>query len=566
MCVRLNQWPIDRVNRKQRQASCKSEIRNPKSERSLKTSGSVGSISGPSLVLIRTVAARQLVTFACANATAAGVVPGMSLAEARALCTGLAHLDHRPDKDLQALQALARWMVRFSPVVAVEPPDALFLDVTGSERLFSGMDRLLGLATESLSRLKLRHGIAIAPTPGAAWALASRPSDPGKSRAQHRSESSSGSRGARIFDLDQLPAALAPLPVSFLRLGNDLVRTFHSLGIETIGQLVRLPRETLPARFGTTVLKRLDQALGRTPEPLLPIAHFQPVVAGMEFEGGVDSLTDLWQACKHLLKDVLHELHQRGCGARTLVAEFLLNGLPPVTKTIQLSRPTVDLTGLWNLLRCATETVKCGNDGFAGLRLSVPVFERLTLEQLHLLDREAQLAEGEIDYLIERLRVRLGEAAVAFPTPVESHLPEKAVSFATHKRPAVQKKKPRQATAQTSSLLPVSNPAFKLVPPTPVESTHREIKSRPLHLLPEPIEIGCAMMSNELGEDLPISFTHAGEAFNLVHRNGPERITGSWWEGRNKTRDYFDVEDQSGQRFWLFQVDETRKWYLHGKC
>ena len=62
----------------------------------------------------------------------------------------------------------------------------------------------------------------------------------------------------------------------------------------------------------------------------------------------------------------------------------------------------------------------------------------------------------------------------------------------------------------------------------------------------------------------PISFTHRGEVYRLIYSDGPERISGMWWEGRNKTRDYFDVEDETGRRFWIFRVIETKRWYLHG--
>jgi protein ImuB len=385
------------------------------------------------------------------------------------------------------------------------------------------------------------------------------------------------------------------LPIAALRLDTDQIYAFHNLGIHTIGQLMSLPRETLPARFGQTVLHRLDQALGKIPEPLVPIPHSQPIFAKIEFEGGVESLSDLWQAFKFLLEQIVHELRQRSCGARQLVAEFVLPGEAPIIKTIALSRPTANLASLWNLLRCTTETVKCGQDGFSGLKLSVPLFSRLSPEQLHLLDQERQLAEGEFDHLIERLRVRLGDESVLFPRPVESHLPEKAYELSVvggqlsvvsgrdkttdirsstfkenkgeHSTSNIQHPTSNKMQMASSSslqcwMLDVGCSMFVLIPPIdkPITTT----RSRPLHLLPTPQEIQCSSLTGDLDERKPISFTHAGQVHPLVHCNGPERITGSWWEGRNKTRDYFEAEDRSGDRFWIFRVDETRKWYLHG--
>jgi protein ImuB len=649
MCVRLKQWPIDRLRRRLlRQhergdcqlsvVSCQSTASSRRPERSegspcvaaeeiLRCAQDDGysrqlsrqpqstdygqlTTDKKSLALVQTIASRQIIVAACEAARARGVRPGITLAEARALCPGLAHDDSSPDKDLKSLESLARWMARFSPAVAVEPPDALMLDVTGSERLFRGMDRLARLASEALTRLNIGHGIAIAPTPGAAWALAS------------------FGRGG-VFSPDQVPDALAPLPVEALRLEAGLADAFRALGVETVGQLMRLPRESLPARFGLSVLTRLDQALGRSPEPLVPVVYSEPIVARFDFDGVViDSLETIWLVFQRLLAEVLAELRRRGCGARKLFADYLLPRAVPVRKTILLSRPTCDASSLFNLLRCATETVKQG-DGFAGLRLSVPVFERLTHEQLHLLDHESQAAENEMGHLIERLRVRLGHGAVLFAKLVESHLPEKAFRYAeaesvprkavsnapagflrfypvgsalrtdspgweitvrnadpTEANPPVGKSLfplPRysggglgRGFAQTvpaeitpSPALPRSTGGGRIAPRSPtIEVVSNSAASapprpRPLHLLPTPVEVPCTALSGEF-EGVPVSFTYEADMFQVARAAGPERISGIWWEGRHKTRDYFDVEDTTGRRFWMFQVAETRKWYLHG--
>jgi len=65
-------------------------------------------------------------------------------------------------------------------------------------------------------------------------------------------------------------------------------------------------------------------------------------------------------------------------------------------------------------------------------------------------------------------------------------------------------------------------------------------------------------------EGSPAAFTHEGITRKVIHQVGPERIGGRWWDGHDKTRDYFDVSDPAGQRFWIFRVAQTGKWYLHG--
>ena len=186
-------------------------------------------------------------------------------------------------------------------------------------------------------------------------------------------------------------------------------------------------------------------------------------------------------------------------------------------------------------LRCAGEEVKC-SAGFIEMSLSVGVSEPMAHEQLDLLGQESRAAEKEFTYLIDRLRARLGSPAVVIPQLVETHLPEQA--FRLTEIPKTLPRKPREES--------------------------KPLKFRPLHLLPEPAEVHCmASPSVDLLGD-PVSFTHSGRSYQVTHLRGPERICGVWWEGRNKTRDYFDIESESGRRFWLFRVVETRKWYLHG--
>lgn len=172
-------------------------------------------------------------------------------------------------------------------------------------------------------------------------------------------------------------------------------------------------------------------------------------------------------------------------------------------------------------------------DGFGGVRLSVPVFERTADEQPGLLDPDARADDSEFDHLVERLKARMGRGAVLFAQPAESHLPEKTCRLVEEATPMA----PPRVTAEA-----------------------RPPKARPLHLLALPAEVRCMAA----GDGPPVSFAYGGGVFNAATVAGPERIAGPWWEGRNKTRDYFDVEDAGGRRFWLFRVAETRKWYLHG--
>ena len=149
-CVRLLNWPIDRLQRQRERARRRdSEGTSP-------------------LVLVRTVATRQLIVAANESARKFGIRSTMTLGEARALCANVEYEEHDPARDWKALEALARWMIRFSPVVALpkwegeapaepglwkisarrEPcppgnPDyGVFLDLTGCERAFHGVENI----------------------------------------------------------------------------------------------------------------------------------------------------------------------------------------------------------------------------------------------------------------------------------------------------------------------------------------------------------------------------------------------------------------------------------------
>src|SRR4030095_1703098 len=108
-----------------------------------------------------------------------GIRPDMTLTQARALCAGVEHAEHDPRRDARALEALGRWMTRFTPAVALaydsaETPGTvgLFPHVTGGEHLFGGIDGLVAQVRVALAHLRLDARVAAAPTPGAAWALA----------------------------------------------------------------------------------------------------------------------------------------------------------------------------------------------------------------------------------------------------------------------------------------------------------------------------------------------------------------------------------------------------------
>jgi len=487
-------------------------------------------------VLTRTVAGVQRIVAVSPEAHALGIREGFTLAQARALCAQVVHADHEPDRDRRALEVLGRWMMRFTPVVAVSEngrtgpadsseethlPPALLLDVTGCERAVGGLEKMLRQMRQALEAMRIGAAIAIGPTVGAAWARAF-----GKSRISNFKPRISNLKS----DISDLPLEISHLPPVALRLDAKLARTLDHLGIQTIGQLLKLPREQLPSRFGPMLLLRIDQLLGRIDEPLVPLQYHAPVFAEMEFDGVVSSLEAIWAVFHELIGQVIGQLEPRCCGARQLEVSLLRPRGEPVHKSIFLSRPSRDARNLLNLFRCALETLELRprDEGFVGMRLAVPLFQPMPGEQIALLSQEEHDGQVEMDGLVERLRVRLGDRVLMQTQLVEAHVPEKAYAEGTETR------------------------------------RHEGTKWRPLHLFSRPVEARVMVSPSDDRDGRPVAFTCGGETHRLIYTVGPERIAGRWWEGNDKTRDYFDVEDDRGRRFWLFRVMQTARWYVHG--
>ncbi len=505
------------------------------------------------LLLIRTVATRQIIVAASDSARAFGIRPTMTLGEAHALCAIVQHEEHDSLRDRKSLEALARWMMRFSPVVALPPlppasgersrtgegrgegspntepsgsrstltltlsrrergQDGIFLDLTGCDRIFDGLNNIAHRIRTALSKMRISANLAIASTPGAAWAMTFRSSD--------------------SDTLENLP------PVA-LRLNDQNLQALHHLGLETVGQIMDLPRELLPARFGPLLSLRIDQLLGRIPEPLVPLEYLTPITARMDFDGLVDSLEAIWIAFKRLIEQIVRQLLRHGRGAREIELEFYRAYAQTIRTTIRLSRPSRDPVNLFNLMRCALENVET-EEGFLGIQLTVSSSERITDEQIHLMGDEEFAGQIELDHLIERLRVRLGELIIVRPELIESYLPESAYSWHG------------VSTRVQSASTRVENPCH-------VETV------RPLHLLDRPREIRVMVSPSDDRDGKPVLFAHCGDAHRILHSVGPERIAGQWWQGHFRTRDYFDVEDEQGKRSWIFRVQETGKWFLHGE-
>jgi protein ImuB len=452
-----------------------------------------------------------------AAALGLGLHPGMALAHAQALVPGLLIADADLAGDAAALGRLAAWCLRLSPLTA-PAADGLWIDATGCSHLHGGERAMLEAVLARLAADGVAARAAIADTPGAAHTLARHAPDP-----------------VTVAPPGDTVAAIAPLPIAGLRLPAEAVAPLRRLGLETVADLLALPRAPFARRFGAAVLQRLDQAVGRVAEPITPVTPPGTPQARLAFPEPLLTAESFAAVIGRLVRLVCREMECTGLGARHLDLVFeRVDGSVQAVR-VGTARPSRDASHLGRLLQEQVETVDPGL-GVDAMRLLVPLAEPLGFAQMtHL----AADAEADVAVLVDRLSNRLGAERVWRAAPVQSDVPERSV----RRVPAVGA-------------------------PSGAQWPHWPRPTRLLHP-PQPVE-----MTSGLPDQPPAAFTWRRHRHRVRRADGPERISGEWWlrdAEMAAVRDYWQVEDDSGRRFWLYRRGDAQeaatgdlRWFMHG--
>jgi protein ImuB len=455
-----------------------------------------------------------------ARGKALGLFVGQKATDAAALAPELVLDDLDPQADAAALAALADWCVRFSPAVALDPPDGLFLDISGVAHLWDGEAQLLADFQGRLAANGLPFKAAIADTPGAAWALA------------HFGPKTS------IAPPGEQAALMARLPPAALRLEPEAAAQIERLGLKRLAQVFDLPRAPLARRFGAQALRRLDQALGQEAEALTYRRPPNPWFARLAFAEPISQLDDLARVSLDIATALCARLEREGQGARSFELTYHRLDGQAFPLTIGLSLAGRDPKRIAKLLAPKLETVDPGF-GIEVATLTAEGVEPISGRQARLDQaREATVEEG-LAPLIDRLANRLGEGRVWKSAPFASHVPEKA--------------------------------SAKGRPLAPESGSWDPERPRPVRLFrkPEALEAVIALTP----DDPPKQFQWRRRLHRIARAEGPERIGQEWWRQdidavrTHQVRDYYRLEDQDGARFWVFReglASPTARWWLHG--
>ena len=486
-----------------------------------------------------------------AEAARLGLSVGQNLADARAMVPELTVREMDRPLLEAAFADFADWHSNTSPLVAVMNDVSgfgdLVLDITGVAHLFGGERPMLRLLLTRLRDLGYTVAGAIAPTIGAAWGIS------------HFARS-------QVVERAGLETVIDALPVNALRLAPVQIAGLSQMGLKTIGQLRSRERKPLQARFGVSLLERLDQAYGLIEERMTPRLPAAERYAERRFADPIGLMDDVLMTCHDLAIQLGIRLEAEGQGGQAFHLFLYRVDHKVMSLSVNSARLTRDPEHITKLFSNRSERLAGEYDAGFGIdmiRLAVSSVAELDAVQLGAFSHQG-VAE-DLDQLNDRMSSRLGTLAVLRTQLVESHIPERAARLV----PAL-----------------VAGNQDRADWPAP---------SRPLRLLPVPEMVA---INAEVPEGLPASMIWRRESYKIERASGPERLGAEWWRSGQRlqlvpprppekgetppyipklelfepdgvTRDYYIVEDAAGRRFWIYQQGfhqpgEPAIWYLHG--
>ena len=431
-------------------------------------------------------------------ALAKGIRPGMALSAAYALAPSM-HVKQRDRlREADAIEHLAAWAGQFTPNVVLENQAGLLLEVSGSLSLFGGLEPIMTRLRTGILALGFTASMACAPTARAAWWLAL------------------SGKETVIREHDSLAAKLAALSIYTLGWSSDQLTMLTAIGTNTLGEVMALPRAGFAKRFGRALLTELDQACGRIAEPRRFFTPPEQFEARLELPAAVEAASALLFAAKRLLTELAGFLVARASGVQHFDLLLEHDDLPPTVITINLVTAHRDEPHFTLLVRERFDRLTLPASVYA-IALRAPVLTPVSGVNLTLFPDENE-ASTDWTRLVERLRARLGAAAVHGLTIVAEHRPEYVVRAA-------------EPGTQPPPLHFGERPLWLFTTPRPL----LEIDAKPF------LRGRLALMA------------------------GPERIESGWWDGNDVARDYFIAQDEDRSLLWVFRErSDARGWFLQG--
>ncbi|MDT3402281.1 Y-family DNA polymerase [Mucilaginibacter terrae] len=459
---------------------------------------------------------RMLITALTDEARQYGVMEGMTVADARVIAPGLQVFEGKPGRNMKLLTGLAEWFLRYTPLVQLDPPDGLLLDVTGCTHLKGGEKAYLQEIVSRLKQIGYYVRPAIADTIGTAWGVAR------------------FAKSGLIVPEGEHRNALMALPPSALRLPPELLIKLRNLGLNQISNFIYIPDSVLRRRFGKNMVLRLHQALGQEVEYLFPLKESVPYTEHLPCLEPVKTRTAIEVGLTDLLERLCKRLYGEGLGLRSAVLTWYRIDGKSGNMTIGTNHPSNRVQHLFKLFFNKLDTVAPGM-GIELFVLSALNTEPVNEKQSELWSAKGGAESDEVAELLDRVAGRIGNAYINRYLPGEHYWPERT---------------------------PKPEADIKKVP----VSEWRTDKPRPIQLLDPPEPVSAMALTPDYP---PRLFIWKGVQHIIVGADGPERIEREWWLKPGEHRDYYIAEDEAGCRYWLFRsghynAESNQHWYLHG--
>jgi protein ImuB len=461
------------------------------------------------------------------NAHAAGVVPGLTVNAALALLPELRLDERKPAREALLLRELAGWASKFTSFVCMDAPSLLLLELAGSLALFGGIKALRARIVRGLDSQGFHAGIAIAPTPLAATWLA---------RAGQK---------LCIRDPRNLVGRIGPLPIGCLGWPDSVTASLMGMGVTSIGEILRLPRQGFAKRFGACRLLDLDRALGRLPDPRVSYREPERFTADYELNQEESNAELLLNACRELLVRLERFLLSRQMAVQQIEFIFFHLQMPATFLPLGCAQAHRTVTHWFGLLEIKFDRLTLPAPVIA-IQLCAGQGQKFVAETevLPFKTQNGKKRNTSITQLAERLSARIGDASVHGISVVAEHRPQYAWQ-------------PRSNFEEIPHCANV--PAWQLNSHAPellaeIHRTNSLVLQRPLWVLRDPERL------------LVVAGVPCYQgALELI--KGPERIETGWWDDNGIARDYFVAVNPAGVHLWIYRNRGRNKgsWYVHGK-
>ncbi|MFO1104056.1 MAG: DNA polymerase Y family protein [Methylocystis sp.] len=451
----------------------------------------------------------------------------MTLADAKARAPHLSVAQADAEADERLMLRLAAFCEQFTPLVALDPPCGLALDVTGCAHLFGGDAAMRTSVLQAMARLSLTGRAAVAGTPDAARALARF----GETAVAPPGEDENFAR---------------PLSIAALEAPRETSVALTRAGLTTLGDLADRSSAALTARFGAETMRRLARILGREDARLTPLRPLPDCMVERRFAEPFLDLSAIENVLRPLIAEAMDILEKRGQGGRAFEARFFRTDGAVAALNFETGAPSRNVETLLRLFRLKADSLADPLDpgyGFDVIRFCVLNAETLGQSQIGFERRDAP--ESGFADLVDRLAARFGRERVLRFAAHDTHDPLRAAAYVHAASPSRPDSWPQPEPGE-----PQLRPLFLFDPPQPIETVAQTPDGPPMH------------------------FKWRRVRHLIARAEGPERIAPEWWRdaaGRERrTRDYYRLEDRDGRRFWVFREGlyeseaAAPRWFLHG--